>query len=155
MSIKTRTELDAELAAAYPTRLSTQRTLEKAMLDNILDSYLNFASTTKTADYTVVITTDNGKVFDIATDTKVFTLPAIAVGNNFTFVNSGEDGEVLLAISPNSSDGIMYSNSKTDDKDLLNTKATANKGDFALIHSMDGDVVSWQVPQSRGVWAKE
>ena len=155
MTIRTRTALDTNKAAAYPARISSQRTLEAALIKDILDSYLNFASTTKTDDYTVVITTDSGVIFDIATDGKAFTLPAIAVGNNFGFLNSGEDGAVLLAISPNSSDGIMYVNSKVDDKDLLNTKATANKGDFAMIQSMDGDVVSWQVPQTRGIWAKQ
>ena len=155
MTIRTRTALDTNQAAAYPTRISDQRTLEAALVVDILDSYLNFASTTKTADYTVVITTDSGTVFDIATDAKTFTLPGIVVGNTFTFVNSGEDGAVLLAIDPNASDGITYKGDSTDGKELRNTKATANHGDFAVIHADLGDVVSWQVPLIRGLWVKE
>ena len=155
MAVKTRTELVAQEAAAYPTRISNQRTLEAALVEDIIGSYLNYASTTKTDDYTVVITTDSGTVFDIATDAKTFTLPGIAVGNTFTFINSGADGAVLLAISPAAADGITYAGSSTDDKDLLNTKATANLGDFATIWGMNGDVTAWQVPAARGIWAKE
>lgn len=154
MTERTRTALDTNHAAAYPTRISNQRTLEAALIQDILDSYLNFASTTKTDDYTVIITTDSGTVFDIATDAKTFTLPGIAIGNTFTFVNSGEDGAVLLTISPAAADGITYAGSETDNKDLLNTKATANKGDFATIASFTA-VVTWQVPSARGIWAKE
>lgn len=155
MTIRTRTALDTNQAAAYPTRISNQRTLESALIVDILDSYLNFASTTKTADYTVIISTDSGTVFDIATDAKTFTLPPIVVGNSFTFINSGEDGAVLLEISPNANDGITYVGDSTVDKDLRNTKATANKGDFAVIQADLGDVDSWQVPVIRGLWVKE
>ena len=40
----------------------------------------------------------------------VFTLPAIAVGNVYTFVNTGADGQNNLTISPDGlqSDGILY-----------------------------------------------
>lgn len=154
MTTRTPTALDTNLAAFNKVRISNYRTLEKAFLEDILDSFLNYSSTTKTDDYTVIITTDSGTVFDIATDAKTFTLPGIAVGNTFTFINSGEDGAVLVTISPNASDGITYAGSSTDDKDLLNTKATANKRDFATIWAMNGDVTAWQVPNARGIWAK-
>jgi len=88
-----------------------------------------------------------------ATDAKTFTLPGIAIGNNFTFVNNGADGAVLVTISPNSSDGITYAGSETDDKDLLNTKATAIRGDYAVISAFTA-VVTWQA-QCRGIWAKQ
>jgi len=108
----------------------------------------------KTANYTVIITTDSGTTFTSETDGLVFTLPAIAIGNTVTFVNNAVDGTADLTISPNASDGITYAGSSTDDKDLINTKATANRGDFVTLASLDG-VVAWQVVAARGVWAKE
>jgi hypothetical protein len=109
----------------------------------------------KESNYTVVITTDSGKTFTSKTDGTVFTLPAIAVGNVFTFVNTAEDGANTLTISPNSSDGITYAGSSTDNKDLINTKATSKIGDYVKIQAMNGDVTAWQVTDVQGVWAKE
>ncbi len=84
----------------------------------------------------------------------VFTLPAIAIGYSFTFVNNAPDGANALTISPNASDGITYAGSSTDNKDLINTKATSKQGDYVVISSLDG-TVAWQVTQVRGTFAKE
>jgi len=108
----------------------------------------------KTANYTVIITTDSGKTFTSETDGVVFTLPSIAIGNTITFVNNAADGTAELTISPAALDGITYAGSSTDDKDLINTKATAKRGDFVTLASLDG-VVAWQVVAARGIWAKE
>ena len=108
----------------------------------------------KTANYTVVITTDSGKVFSSLLDGVVFTLPSIAIGNTITFINVAKDGEAALNISPAAADGITYAGSSTDDKDLINTKATAKLGDYVTLASLDG-VVAWQVVASRGLWQKE
>lgn len=108
----------------------------------------------KTADYTVVISDDCGKNFLSKLDGIVYTLPAIAIGNTVTFTNIAEDGAAAINISPNASDGISYKGSATDDKDLINTKATAKKGDFVTLASLD-QAVAWQVVASRGIWAKE
>jgi len=108
----------------------------------------------KTANYTVIITTDSGKTFTSETDGVVFTLPSIAIGNTITFVNNAVDGAADLTISPAALDGITYAGSSTDDKDLINTKATAKRGDFVTLASLDG-VVAWQVVAVRGIWAKE
>lgn len=108
---------------------------------------------TKSADYTVLANTDVGKTFYV-TATATFTLPAIGTGNIFTFVNAGNDGEVQITISPNAADSITYKGSAVDNKDLINTLATAKKGDYVTITSLDG-VVSWQVTAASGVWAKE
>ena len=107
------------------------------------------------SNYTVVISTDSGKTFTSKTKDVVFTLPAIAVGNVFTFVNTAEDGTNNLTISPNASDGITYKGSSTDDKDLINTQATSKVGDYVKIQAMNGDVTAWQVTDVQGVWAKE
>ena len=109
----------------------------------------------KSSNYTVVISTDSGKTFTSKTKDVVFTLPAIAVGNVFTFVNTAADGTNNLTISPNSSDGITYKGSSTDNKDLINTKSTSKVGDFVTLQAMNGDVTAWQVTAIQGVWAKE
>lgn len=108
----------------------------------------------KTANYTVVITTDSGKTFTMALDGGVFTLPSIAIGNTFTFINLAQNGTADLSISPAALDGITYAGTAVDDKDLINTKATAIRGDYVTIASLDG-VLAWQVVDARGIWAKE
>ena len=108
---------------------------------------------TKTSNYTVR-TGDSGKTFVSSTDGVVFTLPAIAIGYSFKFVNNAPDGANALTLSPNASDGITYAGSSTDDKDLINTKATSKQGDFVVISSLDG-TGAWQVTQVRGTFAKE
>lgn len=111
-------------------------------------------SVEKTAAYTVVITTDSGKTFTSSLDAMVFTLPSIAIGNTVTFVNTAADGAAALNISPAALDGITYAGSSTDDKDLINTKATAKYGDSVTLASLDG-IIAWQVVAVRGIWAKE
>ena len=108
---------------------------------------------TKTSNYTVT-TGDSGKTFVSATDGVVFTLPAIATGAVYKFVNAAEDGTNTLTISPNASDGIQYAGSATDDKDLINTKATSKQGDFIVIASLSS-TTHWSVTSVRGVFAKE
>ena len=108
---------------------------------------------TKTSNYTVT-TGDSGKTFVSATDGVVFTLPAIATGAVYKFVNAAEDGTNTLTISPNASDGIQYAGSATDDKDLINTKSTSKQGDYVVIASLDS-TTNWSVTEVRGAFAKE
>jgi hypothetical protein len=107
-------------------------------------------------DTTVIGTTsdngDCGKTF-LVNITSVITLPAIAIGNTFTYVNNGEDGTVQITLSPQAVDGISWVGSATDDKDLINTLATAKKGDFVTIAALD-QAIAWQVVASSGIWAK-
>ena len=108
----------------------------------------------KESNYTVVATTDSGKTFTSKTNGTVFTLPAIAVGNVFTFVNTAEDGANTFTISPNASDGILYVGGLVDDKDLINTKATSKVGDFVKIAALNS-TAHWTVVECQGVWTKE
>ena len=108
----------------------------------------------KESNYTVVISTDSGKTFTSKTNGTVFTLPAIAVGNVFTFVNTAEDGANTFTISPNASDGILYVGGLVDDKDLINTKATSKVGDYVKIAALNS-TAHWTVVEVQGVWAKE
>lgn len=108
----------------------------------------------KTANFTVVINTDSGKTFVSETDGLVAQLPAIAIGNTITFVNMAPDGTADLSVSPVSIDGISYVGSNTDNKDVINTKETAKRGDFITLASLDG-LTAWTVTAVRGIWAKE
>ena len=108
---------------------------------------------TKTSN-TTLTAADSGKTFVSATDGVVFTLPAIATGAVYKFVNSAEDGTNTLTISPNASDGIQYAGSATDDKDLINTKSTSRQGDYVVIASLDS-TANWSVTEVRGTFAKE
>ena len=108
---------------------------------------------TKGSSYTVVISTDSGKTFISKTDGVVFTLPSIAIGNVFTFVNTAADGVNTLTVSPNSSDGILYLGALTDDSDVINTKSTSKVGDYVTIASLNSTAF-WTVVDVQGVWAK-
>jgi hypothetical protein len=109
--------------------------------------------TTKTADYTVVLPADNGKIFEMELLAGItITLPAVSSANKgmrVTFINA------LLptsgggyAISPNASDRIAY---KADDADLVNSAATDALGDLVTLES-DG-VDGWIVVSKIGTWA--
>ena len=109
----------------------------------------------KDSNYTVVIANgDSGKTFLSNTKDVVFTLPGIAVGNVYTFINTGADGQNNLTISPNASDGILYVGGLVDDKDLINTQATSKVGDYVKIASLNS-TAHWTVVEAQGVWAKE
>ena len=109
----------------------------------------------KDSNYTVVINNgDSGKTFLSNTKDVVFTLPALAIGNVYTFVNTGADGQNNLTVSPDGDDGLLYLGSLTDDKDVINTLATSKVGDYITVASLNS-VVFWTVVDVQGVWAKE
>lgn len=118
------------------------------------DPYAQFSlretlATTKTLDIE-----DNGKVFFADTDNTVVTLPAVATPVNCRIVNIGAFGAVKLSISPNASDKVQGPDLPgTDNKDLINTKATARRGDFVTL--VTGDANGAIVSELRGTWATE
>jgi hypothetical protein len=108
---------------------------------------------TKTDDYTCTAK-DSGTRFAIATDAKTFTLPATVRGLVYEFWNTGAAGNNIITISPNAADGIAApSLTNADDKDLINTKATADYGDHVRLVGDGG--AGWIVTHLEGVWAKE
>ena len=107
----------------------------------------------KESSYTVA-NGDSGKTLTSSTDGVVFTLPAISIGRVITFVNTAQDGTNTLTISPNANDGILYAGSLTDNKDLINTKATSKVGDFVTLASLNS-TAHWTVVDAQGVFAKE
>jgi len=96
---------------------------------------------------------DDGKVFFVDTDAKAITLLAVE-GIACRIVNAGAYGAVAVNISPNANDMIEGPDlTGVDDKDLINTKATANRGDYADIEY--GDANGWLVRKLKGTWAME
>lgn len=115
--------------------------------------HANQRRVTLSAD-TTLSATHIGAIIDVDTDAKVLTLPATVVGMIFRIRNAGADGAVLVTVSPNASDKIMGGGfTAADDKDALNTKATAKKGDeiWLLGDGVDG----WYVVGMRGTWARQ
>lgn len=114
---------------------------------------------------TTLTTADTGKDYNVATDALVVTLPAITssnIGIEFTFRNTGADGNNILAISPASTDGISGTipNASADsvasgvvDKNFSNTKATANNGDYVTLRAVD--LTKWFITDGVGIWASE
>jgi hypothetical protein len=96
---------------------------------------------------------DTGKVFFVTADAGVITLPAVE-GMAFRVVNGGAYGTVLATVSPNANDMIEGPDlAGVDNKDLLNTKATANRGNYADIEYADAN--GWAVRKLVGTWAIE
>jgi hypothetical protein len=97
---------------------------------------------------------DVGKVMATATDAVVFTLPPTDVGLSLTIVNVGQDGDAKVSVSPAALDKIMGPDiAGVDDKDLINTKATARCMDRVTLLA-DG-VDGWFVQDIKGTWAAE
>jgi len=127
--------------------------------DNYRDPYLKYGSPgeyeLKSANYTLDIQ-DNGKVIFVDTDAVVITLPAVATPVDCTIVNIGAYGAVGMQLSPGATDMIHAPDiAGTDNKDHINTKATAQRGDLAQISSGAGDAAGWIVRNQIGVWAQE
>lgn len=97
---------------------------------------------------------DNGKLFFVTTDALVITMPAVATPVNCAIVNGGAFGTVAVNVSPNAADKIQGPDLPgTDNKDLINTKATARRGDFVRLQT--GDANGPLVSELRGTWATE
>ena len=76
----------------------------------------------------------------------------------FTFRNSGADGNNIITLSPAASDAIhgtvaAIQSGGVDNKDWINTKATANKGDWCTIKAVA--LTDWYLTGGDGVWASE
>ena len=107
-------------------------------------------SATKTLD-----AGDTGKLLWIDTDAFVITLPAIADGYaGGKVVNGGAYGTILISLSPQTADAILGPDmTAVVDKDLLNTKATAQRGDAVQLGIGDAD--GYVATDINGTWVKE
>lgn len=108
---------------------------------------------------------DNGVVQNVIADAITITLPATTAGACFIIRNggarksgapagTGDDASVLVTVSPNASDKIQgLAFSAADDKDALNTKATARVGDYIKLVGDGTD--GWNVLDARGIWDRQ
>ena len=98
---------------------------------------------------------DTGTTQVITADATVTTLPAIADGlSGVKIVNGGAFGTIAVTISPNAADMIMGPGiTGADNKDLVNTKATARRGDYVVLEGGDAD--GYVVTEMVGIWARE
>jgi len=108
---------------------------------------------------------DAGSDYNVATDALVITLPLIEADNlgmEFLFRNTGANGANIITLSPASADGIngRISTAAADstaggvvNKDWINTKATAKKGDYVRIKAVA--LTTWFIEEGQGVWASE
>ena len=97
---------------------------------------------------------DNGKLFWVTTDALTITLAAVATPLNCVFANGGSFGTVAINLSPNAADKIQGPDvAGTDNKDWINTKATANRGDFTRL--VTGDANGALIAEYKGIWATE
>lgn len=127
-------------------------------LSAVQEQVTHTASTTLTSN-------DSAKTHNVATDAIVITLPAItasSIGERYIFRNTGADGAVKLTVSPAATDAVFGSiaNAAADsvasgvlDKDIANTKATANKGDYIILEAQA--VGAWYIVGGVGIWASE
>lgn len=109
---------------------------------------------------------DSGYVQNVIYANGVVTLPATATEGIWTIRNGGVpktsapagtgDNGNKISVSPNASDKIQggVTGTPTDDKDLINTAATARVGDEVTIQNTgqtDGPIVA----KISGIWARE
>jgi len=106
-----------------------------------------------------------GEELNVATDALVITLPKIEsslLGMEYTVRNTGADGNNIITIAPNAADAFhgTIANAAADvvasgavDKDFINTKATANKGDFVIIKAVA--LTEWYITGGVGIWASQ
>ena len=97
---------------------------------------------------------DTGKII-ACTVTTVITLPATATAlDNVTLLNVGPFGTVEISADPAAADKIMGPDiAGADNKDLVNTLATARRGDFITLKAGHAD--GYTVCGIKGIWATE
>lgn len=122
---------------------------------NYADPYAAYGARETVSEALTLDAQDCGKLFWVTADAGVITLPAIADGlAGCLIVNGGSYGTVLVTVSPDSNDMILAADlAGVNDKDLLNTKATAQRGDRVRI--INGDVDGYLAIELVGVWAKQ
>ena len=109
--------------------------------------------------------TDQGIVQVVKTDAIVVTLPATVVGYNFTVMNGGDaptgaptgaGSNESCAVTIATSTGDLIAGGQitaADDKDYVNTKATAKVGDEVTL--VGNGTTGWNILHQRGIWARE
>jgi hypothetical protein len=136
------------------------------VIENTSNEVLRARRVQNTITASTTLTEANaGDDFNIATDALVINLPLIDsdnLGMELVFRNTGADGNNIITLSPASADSIngRVSTAAADstasgvvNKDWINTKATAKRGDFVRIRAVA--LTKWFIEHGQGVWASE
>jgi len=119
-------------------------------VDVLKDPHEGLVSETTAVDKTLDAL-DTGKLICVNTTGKTITLPAVA-GMAFRIMNVGAFGTVELDVAPNAVDLMISQDiAGTDNHGLINTLATAQRGDYLDIEY--GDATGWIVTKMVGTWA--
>lgn len=117
------------------------------------DPYAGFVHELKSVNYTVDAE-DSGKWLWVDTDNVVITLPAVEGIRGVRIGNIAGFGVAKVSVDPNAVDMIEGPDiTAADNKDIINTKVTARRGDFIEIEQ--GDANGWVITRKRGTWARE
>lgn len=108
---------------------------------------------------------ESGLEVNVGADALTIDLPAIDasnIGMTFLFRNIGADGNNIITVSPASTDAVhgTVANAAADsvasgvvNKDIINTKASANKGDYIVLTAVAE--TEWYITGGVGIWASE
>ena len=97
-----------------------------------------------------------GKYCTVTADAQTLTLPAAVVGGSFYIVNNAADAGALLTISPQSGEKFLVDiagAAGTNNKDIINTKATQKQYDFVKLMCINTD--GYFIDEVRGTWVDE
>ena len=136
------------VAAAVATASDT--TLVQAAVPNFSNAVTVAAST-----LTLAYATHMSRPV-IQTQTCVFTVPAVAALQGEFWIVNGADNGTLMTISPDSGDRFVWDvagASGTNNKDIVNTAATAKKGDYVKFRYGSAD--GWIITEMGGTWVDE
>lgn len=98
---------------------------------------------------------DSGRLLSCATDAVILTLPAIADGlGGVKIMNTAAYGVSGIKIAPAALDMILGPGiTGADAKFIINTKATAKRGDYVVLDLGDAD--GYVITEMVGIWARE
>ncbi len=123
--------------------------------DPRIPTFAQSARITKAASANAAVT-ESGVCYDVTADAVVITLPATAVGLEFTVMNIAADAAALVEVDFQAGDknlGGLGIAAGGDGKKLSNTKATAKKGDFITFVADGTD--GYRIKAIRGTWTQE
>ncbi len=123
---------------------------------NFQDPHAGWVHVTTAVDKTVA-SVDNGRCYWFTADAKTLTLPVVAVGvHDIRMINAGAFGAQLMTIDVDSGNGDMLEGpgiTAADGKGMLNTKATARRGDRLDVSMVD--LVGYSARNVVGTWVRE
>jgi len=95
---------------------------------------------------------DCGYCLQVSADAQTITLPATVAGLTYWIMNIGADGDVEITIELDNADKFIGSGiAPADGEAIINTKATADCGDYIKVTShTDG----WIITEMNGTWAE-